>query len=158
MRHVVGVADMKVSAGADDVIVTHALGSCLGLTIFDPVAQVGGMLHAMLPASKLNPTKAAENPYMFVDTGVPALFSAYYAAGGQKNRVVIKAAGCGEPLNAGGMFKVGSRNFTMLKRLMWKNGLLLSETDVGDTFSRTLYLHVQSGRLVLSTGRVERDL
>jgi chemotaxis protein CheD len=149
---------MKVSAAQEDMLVTHALGSCLGLTVFDPVARVGGMLHAMLPASKLNLKKASKNPFMFVDTGVPALFSAFYSAGGQKSRAVIKAAGCGEPLNAGGMFKIGSRNFTMLKRLLWKNGLLLSESDVGDTISRTLYLHVSNGRLVMSTGRKEREL
>jgi chemotaxis protein CheD len=158
MRHVVGVADMKVSGAEGDMLVTHALGSCLGLTVFDPVARVAGMLHAMLPVSKLNPEKAASNPHMFVDTGVPALFSAFYAAGGQKKRAVIKAAGCGEPLQAGGMFKVGSRNFTMLKRLLWKNSLLLAESDVGETHSRTLHLDVASGQLMVSTGRVEREL
>jgi chemotaxis protein CheD len=155
---VIGVADMKVSGAEGDLLITHALGSCLGLTLYDPVARVAGMLHAMLPVSKLNPEKAAKNPSMFVDTGVPALFNAYYAAGGQRKRAVIKAAGCGEPLKAGGMFKVGSRNFTMLKKLLWKNGLLLSESDVGDTISRTLHLHVNSGRVLVSTGRVEREL
>ena len=67
MRHVVAVGDMKIGRDAD-LIVTHALGSCLGLVVYDPVAKVGGPLHAMLPLSTNNPPKAEAYPYMFVDT------------------------------------------------------------------------------------------
>ena len=77
MRHVIAVGDMKVGRSGD-LLVTHALGSCLGLMIYDPAAQVGGLLHAMLPLSKINPEKAQANPFMFVDTGVPALFRTLY--------------------------------------------------------------------------------
>lgn len=97
MRHVIEVGDMKLGQ-QEDLLVTHALGSCLGLMIYDPVARVGGLLHAMLPLSKINPQKAQVNPYMFVDTGVPALFNTLYGMGGQKNRMIVKAAGCGNPL------------------------------------------------------------
>ena len=70
MRHIVQVGDMKVGKRGD-LIITHALGSCLGLMVYDPEAQVGGLLHAMLPLSKINLEKAKANPFMFVDTGVP---------------------------------------------------------------------------------------
>jgi len=60
--HVVGVADMKLSQNPGDVIVTHALGSCIGIAIHDPVACVAGILHFMLPLSDVNPEKAATNP------------------------------------------------------------------------------------------------
>ncbi len=96
MKHVVVVADMKLGKKGD-VLVTHALGSCLGLMVYDPQAQVGGLLHAMLPLSKINPEKAASNPYMFVDIGVPKLFKEIYRIGGEKSRLVVKAAGCGQP-------------------------------------------------------------
>ena len=58
MKQVVSVADMKVSANPGDTLVTYALGSCLGITVYDPVAHVGGMLHVMLPLSTINPAKA----------------------------------------------------------------------------------------------------
>ena len=60
MKHLVGVADMKIAQSPGDIIVTHALGSCLGITAHDPVANVGGMLHVMMPMSKLNPEKAKD--------------------------------------------------------------------------------------------------
>jgi len=157
IRHVVAVGDMKIGRG-DDLIVTHALGSCLGLVVYDPVQRVGGLLHAMLPLSKINPAKAEANPYMFVDTGVPALFKALYDIGGQKSRMIIKAAGCGNPLGKNEMFKIGERNHTVLKKLLWKNNVLLESEDVGGTASRTVHFEVATGQTVISSKGQKRQL
>lgn len=150
MKYIVAVGDMK--AGREgDIVVTHALGSCLGLIVYDPVAKVGGLLHAMLPLSKINPQKAETNPYMFVDTGVPALFKALYDIGGQKTRMIIKAAGCGNPLGKNEMFKIGERNYTVLKKLLWKNNLLIESEDVGGTESRTVHLDIATGETIINS-------
>jgi chemotaxis protein CheD len=148
---------MKIGRDAD-LIVTHALGSCLGLVVYDPVEKVGGLLHAMLPLSKINPAKAEANPYMFVDTGVPALFKALYEIGGQKSRMLIKAAGCGNPLGRNEMFKIGERNYTILKKLLWKNNILLETEDVGGTASRTVHFDVATGQTVISSNGKKRSL
>ena len=157
MRHVVAVGDMKIGRDVD-LIVTHALGSCLGLVVFDPVEKVAGLLHAMLPLSKINPAKAEANPYMFVDTGVPALFKTLYEFGGQKSRMVIKAVGCGNPLGRNEMFKIGERNYTILKNLLWKNNMLLDSEDVGGTASRTVHLDVATGETLISSNGKKRTL
>ena len=68
---VVGISDMKVSNNPDEVLITYSLGSCLGVIIYDPVARVAGMLHSMLPLSKIDPHKATASPYMFVDPAYP---------------------------------------------------------------------------------------
>jgi len=148
---------MKIGRDAD-LIVTHALGSCLGLVVHDPVERVGGLLHAMLPLSKINPAKAEANPYMFVDTGVPVLFKALYEIGGLKSRMVIKAAGCGNPLGKNEIFKIGERNHTILKKLLWKNNMLLENEDVGGTASRTLHFDVATGQTVISSSGKKRIL
>ncbi len=157
MKYVVAVGDMKIGQEVD-TIVTHALGSCLGLMVYDPIAKVGGLLHTMLPLSKINPDKAKTNPYMFVDTGVPTLFKALYEIGGQKSRMVIKAAGCGNPLGKNEMFKIGERNYTVLKKLLWKNNILLEAEDVGGTISRTVYLDLATGQTVISSGGKKAEL
>lgn len=150
MKNVVVVADMKLG-GKGDILVTHALGSCLGLMIYDPQAQVGGLLHAMLPLSKINPEKAANNPYMFVDLGVPKLFKEIYRIGGEKSRLVVKAAGCGQPLGKNEIFKIGERNFTVLKKLLWKNNVLLSADDVGGSAGRTVHFDITTGEVKISS-------
>ena len=159
MKHVVGVADIKISTQPGDVIVTHALGSCLGIAVHDPVAAVGGLLHVMMPMSHVNPDKAKTNPYMFVDTGIPAFFRDIYEAGGIKGRLVIKVAG-GANVNSIGndRFQIGKRNYVILKKLFWKNSVLIDAEDVGGTSARTMYLEIGTGRTWLSTAGVQKEL
>jgi len=157
MRHIVYVGDMKVGT-REDMLITHALGSCLGLMIYDPVARVGGLLHAMLPLSKINAEKALEKPYMFVDTGVPKLFRAVYRLGGKKDRIVVKAAGCGHPLSNNEMFKIGERNYIVLKKILWKNNVLLDAEDIGGTASRTIHFELATGSIMVSSSNVKWEL
>jgi len=148
---------MKIGKDGD-VVVTHALGSCLGLMVHDPVARIGGLLHAMLPLSKINPQKAEANPHMFVDTGVVMLFKEIYNLGGKKSRLVVKAAGCGSPMGNNEMFKIGERNYTVLKKLLWKNNILLDAEDVGGTMSRTVHFYMSTGKTVIKSGQQESEL
>lgn len=149
--HIVTVADMKLSAVEGDVLVTHALGSCLGITIHDPVVHVGGLLHVMLPLSTIDPKKGEKNPYMFVDTGVPKLFHECYKAGARKERLHVKVAGgaCTRSEEEDDFFQIGKRNFIMLKKLFWKNGVVLRAHDVGGRESRTLSLDIESGEVAV---------
>src|ERR1700712_5727529 len=90
---VVGIGDCKVSNDPEDVLVTHALGSCIAVIIHDPVAKVAGLLHYMLPESSLDPEKAAARPFVYADTGIPLLFHKAYRLGAIKSRLKIFAAG-----------------------------------------------------------------
>lgn len=157
MRQVVPMAGMGVSAVPDDELVTYALGSCLGVAIHDPEACVGGLLHAMLPLSSADPDRAVQNAAVFVDTGVPALFRACYEMGAKKERMVVKVAGGASltPVEQDDLFQIGTRNMVVLRKLLWKNGVLLRAQDIGGRLSRTLSLCVGTGEvLVKSSGKV----
>lgn len=147
--HVVGVADLVVLKDPRAEIITHALGSCIGVTIFDPSTNVGGMLHFMLPDSKINSDKAADNPAMFADTGIPVLFKKAYELGAKKENLIVCAAGGAEVLSDGGHFKIGSRNRTVLRKIFWKNNVLLSADDTGGNSSRTLHLSLADGAVTV---------
>lgn len=157
----VGVAEMKVSADPDATLITYALGSCLGICIHDPVARVGGMLHAMLPASSIDPEKARLRPAMFVDTGVPLLFKSCYQLGAAKERLLVKVAGGASVRGTGeeDPFQIGKRNIAMLRKLLWKNGVRVHAQEVGGQISRTVSMHVGSGTLVVrSPGTAQHTL
>lgn len=157
-RVVVGMADMKASRGPGDELITYALGSCLGITIWDPACQVGAMLHVMMPTRRIDPAKAKVQPFMFVDAGVPQLFRAAYRLGAKKERLIVKVAG-GAAIGRGGedCFKIGKRNFASLRKLLWKNGVLLKSHDVGGNYPRTMSLAVATGEVQLRTaGDVRR--
>ncbi|MFW5902243.1 MAG: chemotaxis protein CheD, partial [Thermodesulfobacteriota bacterium] len=83
---VVDIADMKISNNPSDTLVTYSLGSCIGVAIYDPVLQLGGMIHCMLPLSKVDKEKAKTRPYMFVDTGMNLLLGGLYERGLRKAR------------------------------------------------------------------------
>ncbi len=91
---VIGISDMMVSKTPNETLITYSLGSCLGVVIYDPVVHVAGLLHSMLPLSKIDPQKAKKSPFMFVDTGVPLLFREAFKLGAEKQRLIVKAVGC----------------------------------------------------------------
>jgi chemotaxis protein CheD len=155
---VVGISDMKVSNNPDEVLITYSLGSCLGVIIYDPVVRVAGMLHSMLPLSKIDPHKATASPYMFVDTGIPLLFRQAYTLGAEKNNIIVKAVGCSSLLDEKGFFKIGERNFTVLRKLLWKNNILIEKQDIGGSMSRTVSIIVGSGDVKIKSGGKEYQL
>jgi chemotaxis protein CheD len=150
---IVGISMLEVSADPSATLVTYALGSCLGITIYDPVARVGGLLHAMLPTSKIDPEKASRQPSAYVDTGVPLLFRACYAAGAVKARLIVKVAGCASLAKPGEAdnFQIGKRNMVTLRQLLWKNGVLIAAEDVGGFKSRTMILMISDGTVSLKS-------
>jgi len=149
---VVGISDMKVSNNPEEVLITYSLGSCLGVIIYDPHARVAGLLHSMLPLSKIDPHKAKTAPYMFVDTGIPLLFKEAYKLGADKKNIIVKAVGCSSLLDEKGFFKIGERNFTVLRKLLWKNNILIEKQDIGGSQSRTVSISIESGDVKIKSG------
>lgn len=155
----VGIGEMQLSRDPSAMLITHGLGSCIGVAIYDPVARVGGLLHYMLPEVDQHEEKAAARPLMFGESGIPRLFRAAYAAGAVKNRIIVKIAGGASLIDAGGVFNIGKRNFLLARKLMWKNGVTIAAEDVGERMSRTVELEIDTGRVwVTSPGRGRKEL
>ncbi len=154
----VDISDLRVSASPDDTIVTYALGSCIAVMVHDPVRRAAGMIHYMLPLSETSPEKAKARPAMFADTGIPLLFHSMYDLGCKKSDLVVKVAGGGALYDDGGLFNIGKRNYTVLRKIFWKANVLVSGEDVGGARSRTVRLHVSTGRCTVSSQGEEVEL
>lgn len=149
MNIVVNVSDARVSADAQDVIVTYSLGSCIAVSMYDPVTKCGGMLHYQLPTSTLDQNRAQANPCMFADTGMEFLLKQMAGLGANTKRLEVKLAGGAEILKDNGVFSIGKRNHTAIRKLLWQRGLMLSGEQVGGTEPRTMYLHLADGKTTL---------
>ncbi len=149
MKKVVGISDMQISSNDNDTLITYSLGSCIAVIIWDPVVKVGGLLHFMLPESKLDAVRAASNPYMFADSGIPAMFKGAYAHGAKKNRLVVKAVGGSQLLDPSGLFNIGQRNYHVMKRIFQKNKISIAKEDIGGSVNRTVSLDVGTGHTIL---------
>ncbi len=147
MRLIVGVSDMKVSNDPNASIITYSLGSCIGAVVYDPVVKAGGILHYMLPESSLDDEKAKKNPYMFADTGIPALFKAAYKLGAKKQRMKIAVIGGAQVLDQKGFFNIGKRNHTALRKMFFKNNVMIDYEEVGGNVNRTVRLEIKTGNI-----------
>lgn len=156
---IVGIADLKTSSNPEDVVITYALGSCLGITAHDPVARVGGLVHVMAPSSSLDAARAARAPATFVDTGVTLLIDECVRLGAQKSRIVLMASGGAERGDGSSdMFQIGRRNFVALRQALWKLGIILRRHDVGGNHPRTMSLAIASGEVrIIATGYVAQQ-
>ncbi|GFK93563.1 Chemoreceptor glutamine deamidase CheD [Fundidesulfovibrio magnetotacticus] len=147
-RIVVGISDMKISARASEVLVTHSLGSCLGLAAWDAGARVGGLIHCLLPKATGPDVK---NPNMYVNVGVPAMIRKMLSKGCTKEGLVFRAAGCARMLGIQNQFDTGSQNLAMLEALFAKNGVKLAAKDVGGSIPRTMYLCMDTGQVTITS-------
>lgn len=146
-RITVGVGDLAVSKDPSKEIVTHSLGSCLGVIIYDSLAKVGGLLHLMLPDSNLNLERAKRQPAVFADTGLPVLFKNAYAMGALKNRLRVVVVGGSQVMDDSGRFNIGNRNYTAVRKIFWRNNVLVDLEDVGGQVNRTVGLEIATGRV-----------
>ncbi len=153
----VSISDMKLSTNPEDVIVTYSLGSCLGVTAYDPKTRIGGMIHCLLPTAAGAKKKARERPYMFVSIGVTAMVRKLVEKGADQKRLIPKAAG-GANMRDNDFFGTGARNFEALMELFDRNGVTLAAKAVGGTIPRTMFLHLDTGRVVIRSLGKESEL
>lgn len=159
MNLIVGVSDMKVSNDPGSVLVTYSLGSCIGMAVYDRIARVGGLLHFMLPESNLDLEKAKRNPFMFADTGIPALFKAAYRLGAKKQRMKVIVVGGAQVLDQNGFFNIGKRNDMAVRKIFHRNNVIIDYRDVGGNVNRTVRLAVKNGEARIKvSGRGEKKI
>ena len=156
---VVGLGEIKVSGDPDGVLVCLGLGSCVGVCAYDPVVKVGGMAHIMLPSSTRH-TGNASNKH--ADLGVPALMNDMVGLGALMSRLIVKIAGGSQMSLApgvGSIFKVGENNIEAVKDALGGLGIRLRSSDTGGNHGRTMRMHLDSGRsVVTSAGRDSVEL
>jgi chemotaxis protein CheD len=144
---VVGVADMGIGAAADGQLTTYALGSCIGVTAFDPVARIGGLLHFMLPQPSSQSGTAELKEFMYASTGIPRMFRRLVERGAVQSRLILTAAGGAEILEGAAQMAIGKRNRTMMRKVLWKMNLSLAAEDTGGNVARTMSLNLDSGEV-----------
>ena len=157
-KKVIGIAELEVSDNPDDLLITYSLGSCLGVVLYDKAKHVGGLLHAMLPESrleKLSRSSVAFNPYKYVDTGVPRLFKKVYNLGASKRNLVLSVFGGAQVFDRKDYFNIGKRNYISLRKISWQEGVLIKNEHVGGRVHRTVKLDIQTGNIYLDVNKEE---
>ena len=140
----VGIADMKVLQG-EGILVTYALGSCIGLCFHDPRLRLGALLHIMLP---LNMEAGRTHTLKYADTGIRETLRAMQAKGAMKSRITAKCAGGAkmfEVAGKGALGNIGQRNIESVHTILKMEGIHLVAEDVGGGVARTLTFDAATG-------------
>lgn len=140
----VGIADMKLAQGSG-ILITYALGSCIGLCFHDPRLHLGALLHVMLP---LNMEAGRKNPLKYADTGIRETLRQMEAKGASRSRITVKIAGGAKmfEVKGGNLGNIGQRNIESVHTVLKQEGIRLLAENVGGSVARTLLFDVVSGQ------------
>lgn len=147
----VGIGDYKVGK-APSTLISYGLGSCIGVSLYDPKLKVGGLLHIMLPDS--TQSRASENPMKFADTGFPMMLDDVLKLGASRFRLVAKMAGGAQMFafaSSTDIMRVGERNAEAIKNMLKKHNIKLLSEDCGGTYGRTVQIDLNTGAYKIKT-------
>lgn len=153
----VGMADLNI-AKSPDSLTTLGLGSCIGLTLYDPVTKIGGLVHYMLPDS--TKLKNNSNIAKFGDTGIRELYKKMIEKGASPTRMVAKIAGGAKMFEVSGLSSVGNvgeRNAEEAKIILKELKVRLVAEDTGLNYGRTVVLNCENGEyLIKAVGKPQK--
>jgi chemotaxis protein CheD len=158
-QFVVGMADFAVSHDPALVLVSNPLGACLGIAIYDPAVKVGGLLHSLLPASSIDPIRAASRPAMFLDSGLAAMLTRAEQLGAKKENLLVYIAGGAQIMDESTFFNIGQRNYEIFLRLLKGLNLNVEAQQIGGRSNQIMQLHLDTGEVRLkSSGQAKATL
>ncbi|MCD9023385.1 chemotaxis protein CheD [Cohnella silvisoli] len=142
----VGMADLNIAEGGA-VLKTTGLGSCVGLTLYDPQLRLGGMAHIMLPTSEIA-REGQVNIAKYADTAIPELLARMKSKGAVTGRLVAKMAGGAQMfafMGGSDTMRIGPRNVEATKQALEYFKIPLVAEDTGGSYGRTVELNSQNG-------------
>lgn len=147
----VGISDMKVTS-APSVLVTYALGSCVGICLYDSFLKIAGLAHIMLPCD--NHKNAADNKYKYADICIPMMYHEMIKLGCNKGRLVAKIAGGASMFQVSGdneISNIGNRNVESTKNVLKSLKVPIVAEDTGSNYGRTVWFYSSTGAVEIKS-------
>lgn len=142
----IGTGEFAV-ATHPQVLVTPALGSCIGITLFDPFRRTGGLAHIMLPSPSDTATQGSLD--RFASHAVPRMAD-ILSEGGARHRLVAKLIGGAAMFKGDSHFAgIGDRNAEEVRRQLALLKIPILAEDTGGSHARTVELHLDTGLVVV---------
>ncbi len=154
-RITVGIADMKMTQLSGELI-TYALGSCIGICLYDPMVKLAALIHIMLP---INMEAGRKNTMKYADTGIRETLKQMEARGARRVRITAKIAGGAKMFDVpgnGSLGNIGQRNIECVRLTLKRENIKILAEDLGGTVARTLSFDAATGQgCIRSYGKPE---
>lgn len=146
---VVGISDWKIGRG-DDTLITYALGSCVGICIYDQKTGLAGLSHVLLPDSS-SIIGGRETRMKFADTAIPDMVAEMQRMG-VGGRLTAKIAGGAVMFAAASaQFNIGERNVAAVKKALSALRIPIVAEDTGLNYGRTMTFFAQDGSVEINS-------
>jgi len=119
------------------------LGSCVAVCLYDPKLRLAGMNHFLLPSGNRRDINNVDT-VLHGDYAMEVLRNAMFARGASDKRLVAKAFGGGNVVNAIQM-AIGTRNAEFARQWLQREGIPLLADDLGGSWSRKVVLDPLTG-------------
>ncbi len=131
-------------ARGSGMLVTYALGSCIGICLYDAQIKLGALVHIMLP---LNMEAGRKSPLKYADTGIRETLKQMEGKGARRSRITAKIAGGAKmfEVSGGSLGNIGQRNIESVRMVLKREGIQILKEDVGGSVARTLLFDVSNG-------------
>ena len=136
-----------------DQLQALALGSCIGLVVYDPKLKVAALAHILLPEKNKFSKPGPPGKYGTEATGES--IKTVVSRGGLRENLVAKIAGGAkmfESLTSGSNMDIGSRNVASVTKSLGEHGIKILARDVGENQGRTIIFDVNSSLLRIKKG------
>lgn len=150
-RIIIGIGDFEVGE-SPQVLETYSLGSCVGVTLYDPITKIGGLAHIMLPDSQQ--ARNVSNPAKFADTALNLMMKQMAQRGAKGTHLVAKIAGGASMFTAAVQdpsMAIGLRNVEAAKTNLKRLGIPVSVEETGGNWGRTMEFHLETGKILVKS-------
>ncbi|HEX3027412.1 MAG TPA: chemotaxis protein CheD [Clostridia bacterium] len=144
---VVGISDLKITR-SPEILITYALGSCIGTCLYDSQLHIAGLSHILLPESAIS--KSDHNVMKFADTAIEELVKAMEKIGSSRRRLTAKIAG-GANMFASVGSSIGERNVAAVKQELTRLNIRITGEDTGKNYGRTVEFHSENGDVIVKS-------
>ena len=148
---IVGIAEGK-TARPGQLLVSYALGSCVGVCLYDVKIRIAGMAHIILPDRTY--AVGQKNEYKFAADGTRKLLDEMCRQGAQRRYITAKIAGGAKMFGtAENDWDIGQRNVIGVKQVLSEERIRLTAEDTGSNYGRTITFSAEDGIMEVSTVR-----
>ncbi len=143
---IVKIGEIRISDNPSITIATYSLGSCIGITAYDPQLHLGGIVNYLLPAPATT-EKATLHPLVFGSLAIPQFLKALFERNACKERLIVKIAGGSNMMRSRGLMRVGERNMEIARNIFREHDIKIAAESGPSFHARTLRLEIRTGRV-----------
>ncbi|MBF0228537.1 MAG: HDOD domain-containing protein [Desulfamplus sp.] len=134
------------TAKKSNILFQAHLGTCVGVAIFDDHANIGGIIHILLPEPVSS--FAPEYPEKYASIGLPLFLQEMYSMGATQDNMVATVAGGAlvGPLSHQDInLDIGGRSTDIVMKILCREGITIKKSETGGFFTCTLELNLSNG-------------